>query len=222
MYRLINWFFIGNDRGNIIAVGNVIDNPKFYSGKTIHTSIIESVSIDDKKRQFIIKTYSGSLYIAIYKDVCIECIEDIEECLRNFKITKENLKGFENTYKGEKDRLKDYVSSILNPNELYIEMAGTRALKAFFMTNRKEIKEVPIRFNSGMGYNACLISIISYYIVDFRYFFTNDKIELYFWRKGLNAVKFYNLGNNITYIHGEEEIQIKSNELTEIYNRDTY
>ena len=222
MYRLLNWFFIGNDRGNIIAVGNVIDNPKFYSGKTIHTSIIESVSIDDKKRQFIIKTYSGSLYIAKYKDVCIECIEDIEECLRNFKITKENLKGFENTYKGEKDRLKDYVSSILNPNELYIEMAGVSALRAFFMTNERELKEIQIAKHVGMFQDSILITDFTEGNVDFRFFPTLYGMEVYSWNEELKAVKIYNFGDEITYCHGKEEIKIKRNELTEIYNKDQY
>lgn len=217
MYRLINWFFIGNDRGNIIAVGNVIDNPKFYSGKTIHTSIIESVSIDDKKRQFIIKTYSGSLYIAKYKDVCIECIEDIEECLRNFKITKENLKGFENTYKGEKDRLKDYVSSILNPNELYIEMAGTRALKAFFMTNERELKEIPITIHVGMFRDSVLITDFENN-VDFRFFFNPNEIRTYSWNEELKAIKIYNFGYNINFRHEDKVVQVKSNELTVISN----
>ena len=217
MYRLLNWFFIGNDRGNIIAVGNVIDNPKFYSGKTIHTSIIESVSIDDKKRQFIIKTYSGSLYIAKYKDVCIECIEDIEECLRNFKITKENLKGFENTYKGEKDRLKDYVSSILNPNELYIEMAGVSALRAFFMTNERELKEIPITIHVGMFQDSVLITDFENN-VDFRFFFNPNEIRPYSWNEELKAIKIYNFGYNINFRHEDKVVQVKSNELTVISN----
>lgn len=219
MYRLLNWFFIGNDRGNIIAIGNVIDNPKFYSGKTIHTNIIESVSIDDKKRQFIIKTYSGSLYIAKYKDVCIECIEDIEECLRNFKITKENLKVFENTYKGEKDRVKDYVSSILNPNELYIEMAGTRALKAFFMTNERELKEIPITIHVGMFQDSVLITDFENN-VDFRFFFTLYGIRTYSWNEELKTIKIYNFGHDINFSHEDKEVQVKRNELTVISNID--
>ena len=219
MYRLLNWFFIGNDRGNIIAIGNVIDNPKFYSGKTIHTNIIESVSIDDKKRQFIIKTYSGSLYIAKYKDVCIECIEDIEECLRNFKITKENLKVFENTYKGEKDRVKDYVSSILNPNQLYIEMAGTRALKAFFMTNERELKEIPITIHVGMFQDSVLITDFENN-VDFRFFFTLYGIRTYSWNEELKTIKIYNFGHDINFSHEDKEVQVKRNELTVISNID--
>ena len=217
MYRLLNWFFIGNDRGNIIAVGNVIDNPKFYSGKTIHTSIIESVSIDDKKRQFIIKTYSGSLYIAKYKDVCIECIEDIEECLRNFKITKEKLEVFRNTYKLAKDKLMDYVSSILNPNELYIEMAGVSALRAFFMTNEKELKEIQIAKHLGMFQDSVLITDFENN-VDFRFFFNPNEIRTYSWNEELKAIKIYNFGYNINFRHEDKVVQVKSNELTVISN----
>ena len=217
MYRLLNWFFIGNDRGNIIAVGNVIDNPKFYSGKTIHTSIIESVSIDDKKRQFIIKTYSGSLYIAKYKDVCIECIEDIEECLRNFKITKEKLEVFRNTYKLAKDKLMDYVSSILNPNELYIEMAGVSALRAFFMTNERELKEIPITIHVGMFQDSVLITDFENN-VDFRFFFNPNEIRTYSWNEELKAIKIYNFGHDINFRHEDKVVQVKSNELTVISN----
>lgn len=217
MYRLLNWFFIGNDRGNIIAVGNVIDNPKFYSGKTIHTSIIESVSIDDKKRQFIIKTYSGSLYIAKYKDVCIECIEDIEECLRNFKITKEKLEVFRNTYKLAKDKLMDYVSSILNPNELYIEMAGVSALRAFFMTNERELKEIPITIHVGMFQDSVLITDFENN-VDFRFFFNPNEIRPYSWNEELKTIKIYNFGHDINFSHEDKEVQVKRNELTVISN----
>ena len=222
MYRLLKWHFIKFGEKDVVVNGIIINNPNLRNGKNVNIGKIRRIFIDDENRQVIIKNYSGDSYIAKYKDICTECIEDIEEGLRIFDISKEQLKVFENVYKEAKVKLNEYVTDILNPNELYVEIAGVRALKALFMTNRGEIKEIPIRFNSGIGYRACLISVVSYYTLDFSYFFTEDKIEVYSWRKGLNAVKLYNLADDITYIHGEEEIKIKRNELTEIYNKDQY
>ena len=117
MYRLLNWYFKNYPGIGMIAKGNVIDNPKFYNGEIIKISKIEEIDLDDKNKEFTFITYSGSLYTAKYDDVNVEFIEYVEEGLKNFNIDKEKLEVFRNTYKLAKDKLMDYVSSILNPNE---------------------------------------------------------------------------------------------------------
>lgn len=217
MYKLLNWYFKYYPGIGMIAKGNVIDNPKFYNGEIINTSKIEEIDLDDKNKEFIFITHSGSLYTAKYDDVNIGFIEYIEEGLKNFNITKENLEVFRNTYKLAKDKLKDYASSILNPNELYIEMAGVSALRAFFMTNEKELKEIPITIHVGMFQDSVLITDFENN-VDFRFFFTLYGIRTYSWNEELKTIKIYNFGHDINFSHEDKEVQVKRNELTVISN----
>ena len=218
MYRLFKWYFKNYPGVGMIVVGNVIDNPKFYSGQIIYTSKIEEISIDDNKKEFIFITHSGSCYVAKYHDIDIDAIEYIEEGFKKFNIAEENLEVFKNTYKEAKNKLKEYVSSILNPNELYIEMAGISALKAIFMTNERKLKEIPITRHVGMFQDSILITDLNEGNVDFRFFPTLYGMKVYSWNEELKAVKIYNFGDEITYCHGKEEIKIKRNELTEILN----
>lgn len=219
MYKLLNWYFKYYPGIGMIAKGNVIDNPKFYNGQIINTSKIEKISIDDKNKEFIFITHSGSFYIAKYDDVNVEAIKYIEEGFRNFNITKENLEVFENTYKGAKDKLKEYVSDILNANELYIEMAGVSALRAFFMTNERELKEIQIAKHLGMFQDSVLITDFENN-VDFRFFFTLYGIRTYSWNEELKTIKIYNFGHDINFSHEDKEVQVKRNELTVISNID--
>ena len=217
MYRLLNWYFKNYPGIGMIAKGNVIDNPKFYNGEIIKTSKIEEIDLDDKNKEFTFITYSGSLYTAKYDDVNVEFIEYVEEGLKNFNIDKEKLEVFRNTYKSAKDKLMDYVSSILNPNELYIEMAGVSALRAFFMTNERELKEIPITIHVGMFRDSVLITDFENN-VDFRFFFNPNEIRTYSWNEELKAIKIYNFGYNINFRHEDKVVQVKSNELTVISN----
>lgn len=218
MYRLFNWYFKDYPGIGMIAAGNVIDNPNFYNGQIINTSKIEKISIDDKNKEFIFITHSGSFYIAKYDDVNVEAIKYIEEGFRNFNITKENLEVFENTYKGAKDKLKEYVSDILNANELYIEMAGVSALRAFFMTNEREFKEIPITIHVGMFQDSVLITDFKNNNVDFRFFFNAYEIRPYSWDEEIKVIKIYNFGDDINFSHEDKEVQVKRNELTVISN----
>ena len=215
MYRLLNWYFKNYPGIGMIAKGNVIDKPKFYNGEIIKTSKIEEIDLDDKNKEFTFITYSGSLYTAKYDDVNVEFIEYVEEGLKNFNIDKEKLEVFRNTYKLAKDKLMDYVSSILNPNELYIEMAGVSALRAFFMTNERELKEIPITIHVGMFQDSVLITDFENN-VDFRFFFNAYKIRPYSWNEELKTIKIYNFGHDINFRHEDKVVQVKSNELTVI------
>ena len=218
MYRLLNWYFKNYPGIGMIAKGNVIDNPKFYNGEIIKTSKIEEIDLDDKNKEFTFITYSGSLYTAKYDDVNVEFIEYVEEGLKNFNIDKEKLEVFRNTYKLAKDKLMDYVSSILNPNELYIEMAGVMAQKAFFMTNEKELKEIQIGIHLGMFQDSVLITDFKNNNVDFRFFFNAYEIRTYSWNEELKTIKIYNFGPDIIFSHEDKEVQVKRNELTVISN----
>ena len=136
MYILFNWVLRSIPQIGIIAEGNVINNPKFYSGQNIFTSKIERVSIDNENKQFIFTTHSESNYIAKFEEINIELIKDIEPNFEPINIPNDYLTICKSAYKDKEDRLKKYILDILNPNELYIEMVGIAFKKAFFMTNK--------------------------------------------------------------------------------------
>lgn len=220
MYILLNWFLKNIPKIGIIVQGTVINNPKFYSGQNIYTSIIEGVSIDDENRQFIFTTYSGSNYIAKFEEINIDHIQVMRECFRILNIPNDYLNTCESSYRAAKERLNKYVGEILNPNELYIELAGIAFMKALFMTDKGYIKEIPITIHLGMFQDSVLITNVYEDFLDVRFWDINhNTICLYKWSEELEAIKFYNVGDDIIYKEDEVETVLKHNELIEIkYN----
>lgn len=217
MYILLNWFLRSISKDTVIAQGNVINNPKFYSGQNIFTSKIEGVFIDNENKQFIFTTYSGSNYIVKFEEINIENSESIKECFRILNIPNDYLNICESLYRADKERLKKYVGKILNPNELYIELAGISFMKAVFMTNERYIKEIPIRIHLGMFQDSVLITDFYDHLIDIRFWDINNKtITPYRWNEGLESIKIYNVGDDILYKKGEVETVLKHNELIEI------
>lgn len=220
MYILLNWFLRNIPRVGIVAGGNIINNPKFYSGQDIFTSKIERVSIDNENKQFIFTTHSESNYIAKFEEINIGFIKDIEPNFELINIPNDYLTICKSAYKDKEDRLKKYIIDILKPNELYIEMVGIAFKKAFFMTNKREIKEIPITRHIGTFQDSVLITDFYEGIVDIRFWDINyNTIKPYRWNEGLEAIKIYNIGDDIIYNNDEVKIVLKHNELIEIkYN----
>lgn len=217
MYILLNWVLRNSPQIGIIAEGNVINNPKFYSGQNIFTSKIERVSIDNENKQFIFTTHSGSNYIAKFEEINIELIKEIEYNFEFINIPNDYLAICKSAYKDKKERLKKYIIDILNPNELYIEMVGIVFKKAFFMTNKREIKEIPITRHIGTFQDSVLITDFYEGTVDIRFWDINyNTIQPYRWSEGLEAIKIYNFGDDIIYNNDEVKIVLKRNELIEI------
>lgn len=217
MYVLLNWFLRSISDDVVIAQGNVINNPKFYSGQNIFTSKIDRVSIDNENKKFIFTTHSGSNYILKFEEINIENSESIKECFRILNIQNDYLNICENSYRAAKERLNKYIGKILNPNELYIEIAGISFMKAVFMTNKGDIKEIPIRIHIGMFQDSVLITDFYEHFVDIRFWDINNKtITPYSWNEGLESIKIYNVGDDILYKEGEVQIVLKHNELIEI------
>lgn len=217
MYILLNWVLRNSPQIGIIAEGNVINNPKFYSGQNIFTSKIERVSIDNENKQFIFTTHSGSNYIAKFEEINIELIKEIEYNFEFINIHNDYLAICKSAYKDKKERLKKYIIDILNPNELYIEMVGIVFKKAFFMTNKREIKEIPITRHIGTFQDSVLITDFYEGTVDIRFWDINyNTIQPYRWSEGLEAIKIYNFGDDIIYNNDEVKIVLKRNELIEI------
>lgn len=217
MYILLNWHLRNVSKIGIIAEGNVINNPKFYSGQNIYTSQIERVSIDNENKQFIFATHSGSNYIAKFEEINIEVIKEIEPNFNLLNIPNDYLAICKSAYKDKEDRLKKYIPNILQPNELYIEIAGVSFMKAFFMTNERDIIEIPITSHIGMFQDSVLITDLYDDIVDIRFWPINyNTIQPYCWNEELRAIKIYNVGDDIIYKKGEVEIVLKHNELIEI------
>lgn len=78
----------------------------------------------------------------------------------------------------------------MNPNELYIELAGIAFMKAFFMTNKRHIKEITIKIHLGMFQDSVLITDFYEGVVDIRFWPINyNTIQPYRWNEGLEAIK---------------------------------
>lgn len=217
MYILLNWFLRNIPNKGIIAQGNVVNNPKFYSGQNIYTSKIERVSIDNENKQFIFITNSGSNYIAKFEEINIELIKEIEHNFELVNIPSNYLAICKSAHKDKEDRLKKYILNILKPNELYIEMVGIVFKKAFFMTDKRYIKEIPITRHVGTFQDSVLITDFYEGVVDIRFWDINyNTIQPYRWNEGLEVIKIYNVGDDIIYNNGEVKIALKHNELVEI------
>ena len=173
MYILLNWFLRNIPKVGVVAAGNIINNLKFYSGQDIFTSKIERVSIDNENKQFIFTTHSESNYIAKFEEINIELIKDIENNFELINIHNDYLDICKNAYKDKEERVKKYIFDILKPNELYIEMIGIVFKKAFFMTNKREIKEIPITVHIGTFQDSVLITDFDNNTVDIRFWYIN-------------------------------------------------
>lgn len=217
MYMLLNWSLRDVPGVGVILTGNVINNIKFYNGQNITTSKIKEVCIDGENKQFNFITHSGSNYIAKFEDININLINGIEYMFNLINISKDYVDICKKLYKDKEDRLKKYVREILKPNELYIEIIGIVFKKAFFMTDKREIKEIPIRVHIGTFQDSVLITDFNNNSIDIRFWdINNNAICSYQWNEELKSIKIYNLGNDITYETNEVNIIIKQNKLTEI------
>lgn len=217
MYMLLNWSLRDIPGIGMILIGNVVNNIKFYSGQNITTSKIKEVCIDDENKQFNFITHSGSNYIAKFENINIKLINDIEYMFNLLNISKDYLDICKKLYKDKEDRLKKYVREILKPNELYIEIIGIVFKKAFFMTNKREIKEIPITRHIGTFQDSVLITDFYKGTVDIRFWDINyNTIQAYSWSEELEAIKIYNFGDDIIYNNDEVKIVLKRNELIEI------
>ena len=67
-------------------------------------------------------------------------------------------------------------------------MAGVTALRAFFMTNEKELKEIPITIHVGMFQDSVLITDFKNNNVDFRFFFNAYEIRPYSWDEEIKTI----------------------------------
>lgn len=217
MYILLNWFLKNIPNIGIIAIGNVINNPKFPSGENIFTSKIKKVSIDNENKQFIFITNSGSNYIAKFSEINIKLFKDMKDNFEKLDIPAKYLNICQETYNNNKHKFINYIYKILNPNELYIKIASTVFINAFFMTNTREIKEIPIKIHLGMFEDSILITDFHSNYVDIRFWKTNcNTISPYTWSKNLNSIKIYNIGDDVTLNNYSVKTILKHNLLTEI------
>lgn len=85
------------------------------------------------------------------------------------------------------------------------------------MTDKREIKEIPIKLHIGTFQDSVLITDFDNNSIDIIFWdISNNAIYSYRWNEELKSIKIYNLGNDITYETNEVNIIIKQNILTEI------
>lgn len=215
MYTLTNWHLSMN-KDICIARGIVSGHPKFSDGTFIHTSRIKQVSIDEEQACLLVHTKSGSQYRLSFADIALDCIEKMPSYLHQLGISTDLLERCEKICADSKKAKMLELESVLNSNELFLEMCGVTSLLAYFKDATGELHQIQITIHSGMYQDSVLITDWYNELVDFRYF-PNDCIKPYHWSDGLNAVKIKNSGRkDIIFLGSHREIVCRFGETTVI------
>ena len=106
------------------------------------------------------------------------------------------------------------LDGILQPHELYVQIAGSAALIAFYKTDT-DIVQATVSRNWGMFMDSILIQVN--HLVDFRFFpRVDNSIEPFHWSDDLDKIYFENVGKDAVFEGTEEEIKLKSNNMTAV------
>lgn len=215
MYTLTNWY-ISMYKDTCIARGIVSGHPKFSDGTLIHTSRVKQASADEEQACLLVHTKSGSQYRLSFADIALDCVENTLSCLQQLGISTDFLDRCEKIC-GDSEKAKMLeLDSVLNSNELFLEMCGVTSLLAYFKNETGELHKIQITMHSGMYQDSVLITDWYSGLVDFRYF-PNDCIKPYHWSDGLKAVKIKNSGwADIIFSGSHREIVCRSDEITVI------
>ena len=215
MYTLTNWYF-SLHKDTCIAWGIVSGHPEFSDGTFIHTSRVRQASADEEQDCLLVHTKSGSQYRLSFAGIALDCMEDTRSCLRQLGISADFLDRCEKICADSEKAKMLESDSVLNPNELFLEMCGVSALQAYFKDETGELHPIQILTHSGMFQDSILVTDWHSGLVDFRYF-PNDCIKPYHWSDGLKAVKIKNIGRaDIIFSGSHREIVCRSGEITVI------
>lgn len=173
MYILKNWYIENNN-----AFGNVIGNPKFIEGLSIHTSKIQDIKIDEEKEEAIIITRNSEYHCPLdsckfnwleSKHPMIDKIKEFESKIHEkyeFELPEENivLIEFDNTEYKVHRMVARYNGELYFMDEPYIHLGMVQ-------------DSVLLRLGHNKGF-----------FVDIRFFPYSDSIEFYTWHTDFNVI----------------------------------
>lgn len=219
MIRLKDWYFtkhrlIDLDEDCYCAHGVVSGHPRLEDGIDITTSKVEHIKPDAENDKLIMHTYSGNEYELLLADIQIMRFEETSGFLLQFGISALDKEQCKHLAKQAQVRLQDKVSSVLNNNELYLQLMGVFVQKAFFKNHSGEVRELSIKCHSGMFQDSYLICGGKYCEVDFRYFDRFMEIEPYCWSENVEAVRIENIGDTPITCKLKEQIACPIGKIT--------
>lgn len=219
MIRLKDWYFtkhrlIDLDEDCYCAHGVVSGHPRLEDGIDITTSKVEHIKPDAENDRLIMHTYSGNEYELLLADIQIMRFEETSDVLQKFGMPALDKEQCKHLAKQARVKLQDKVSSVLNNNELYLQLMGVFVQKAFFKNHSGEVRELSIKCHSGMFQDSYLICGGKYCEVDFRYFDRFMEIEPYCWSENVEAVRIENVGDTPITCKLKEQIACPIGKIT--------
>ena len=219
MIQLKDWYFtkhrlIDLDEDCYCAHGVVSGHPRLEDGIDITTSKVEHIKPDDENGRLIMHTYSGNEYALLLADIQIMRFEETSDILQQFGISDLDKEKCKQLAEQARMKLREKVSSLLNNNELYLQLMGVFVQKAFFKNHSGEVRELSIKCHSGMFQDSYLICDGKYCEVDFRYFDRFMEIEPYCWSENVEAVRIENVGDTPITCKLKEQIACPIGKIT--------
>lgn len=215
MVKLKYWHFSRYEDG-YHAHGVVSGHPRLEDGVLATTSTIESIKLDSENNRLIMITYSQNEYELLFADVQLMCFEETSDILQEFNIPALDRDKCENLLKQAEKEFLDKVDSILGKNELYLQLSGVFAQRAFFRNNDGKLHEIRTTPHTGMQNDSILITDWEKGEVDFRYWTRFMAIRPYHWSDGLETIKVENIGTTDISFLCDSKIICKAEEITTI------
>lgn len=217
MFRLTNWHLdIWGDV--LMGFGNCFGNPKFSQGYWIHTSRVMEISADEEGRGLHIFTQSGSCYALDFADINETCIECTDRVLQGLGILFDAGKCLMLRQR-RLTEMRERVSKILNPGQLYVQMAGGgNVCEAFFQSKEGQTERIPVVRHTSIMENGDSILVTDWHegSCDWRIFPGEETVRPYHWSEGLTAVWIENVGADFVFAGLYGDIPCKSGEITVI------
>lgn len=167
MFSLDNWYFTRESEDTFIAHGNVRDNPKFATGKHIHTSVVKSIKTDSECN-LICTTMSGSVYTlspyTIFGDVSVlqkvdsydlpveTFVVSLSDIVKVFNLPSDYVENLRAYLNARNDSYMREADSLLYNKELYIVMYNGTPAFSMYKDANGNLTKIPMNvYNVPVG-----------------------------------------------------------------------
>ncbi len=226
MIKLREWYFQSGiieetQKKGFRAWGFVLGHPKLQDGIHIHTSVIDNLELDAENNRLLMYTHSKNVYELRFADMSFEDYENIKDCLQWFNVPALPLSECKKLHEKDEEELLAKMGSILQNNELYIQLVGVFVQSAFFKNKSGKIRRINADMHVGMHQDSYLVTDFQKREVDFRYWDGYNRITPYHWSDGLKAILIEVLSpNDIEFQGSERTIVCKAGEVTRIESKE--
>lgn len=205
----------GESAGGIFACGVINGHPKVKDGESVRTSKIRSVDYDMENERLLVVTESDSTYELDLAFILMSRLLDTVELIRSFGITDLNLEQCTKAVFMHEDALNKKVCEVLGTNDLYLQVIGAYAYRAF-INDGANVRSIDVACHKGLQQDSYLIKDFKSNLVDFRYYSRDGEICPYQVPINLRVIWIENISNNNVFVMGNYEIMCAAGEITTI------